>query len=410
MVGKPVAWRAKKKGRIMVLPALPAGRSAAILEALRANGGSGTRTEISRAVGVARATLIEELSELEELGIVVQSSVVTSAGGRPARTFSINSSGASVGIIDVGGSRTRVGIANLVGEVVQESLLHVSVEVGPEDVLNWAVAELQRMQEAFGPQSEPGVIVVGLPGPVDFTTGSVVRPPMMRNWQGFDVRRFINSSIKAPVIIDNDVNLIAIAEQRISYPRSQVFLVIKLGTGIGGALVIHERPLRGANGAAGDIGHTQSIENREAMCRCGQDGCVEAVAGGWALIQQLEKQGVRVDSVTDVAKLAKAGNVIALSAVRTASKVIGQAAAQAVSLLNPDTLVIAGELLEAGDIVIASIRETIYQYSLPLATHDLTVKPSALGPLVGLKGGAQLGIDYLFGRVDFLQLSSTNEK
>lgn len=89
----------------MVLPALPGSRSAAILEALRANGGSGTRTEIARAVGVARATLIEELSELEELGIVVQSSVVTSAGGRPAHTFSINSSGASVGIIDVGGSR-----------------------------------------------------------------------------------------------------------------------------------------------------------------------------------------------------------------------------------------------------------------------------------------------------------------
>jgi predicted NBD/HSP70 family sugar kinase len=394
----------------MVLPAMPGGRGAAILEAMRANGGSATRTEIARALGVARATLIEGLSELEESGIVVQSSVETSAGGRPARTFAINVNRASIGIIDVGGSRTRVGLANLEGDVVQESALHIAVEVGPEEVLNWAVSELQRMQKSFGQSPVPGVVVIGLPGPVDFTTGSVVRPPMMRNWQGFDVRGFINSRIKTPVIIDNDVNLIAIAEQRISYPSSQVFLVLKLGTGIGGALVIHDRPLRGANGAAGDIGHTQSIENRESMCRCGQNGCVEAVAGGWALVQQLERQGVRVDSVTDVAKLAKEGNVIALSAVRTASKVVGQAAAQAVSLLNPDTLVVAGELLGAGDTVIASIRETIYQYSLPLATHDLTVKPSTLGPLVGLKGGAQLGIDYLFGRVEFLQLSFTNIK
>lgn len=394
----------------MVLPAMPGSRGAAILEALRENGGSATRTEISRALGIARATLIEGLSELEDSGLVAQSPAVTSAGGRPARTFAINLNYASVGIIDVGGSRTRVGLANLEGEVIQESSLHVAVEVGPEEVLNWAVSELQRMQKSCGQQSVPGIVVVGLPGPVDFTTGSVVRPPMMRNWQGFDVRGFINSRIKTPVIIDNDVNLIAIAEQRISHPNAQVFLVLKLGTGIGGALVIHDRPLRGANGAAGDIGHTQSIENRQAMCRCGQDGCVEAVAGGWALVQQLEKQGVRVDSVTDVAKLAKQGNVIALSAVRNASKVIGQAAAQAVSLLNPDTLVIAGELLGAGDIVIASIRESIYQYSLPLATHDLNVKPSTLGPLVGLKGGAQLGIDYLFGRVEFLQLSFANTK
>ena len=97
---------------------------------------------------------------------------------------------------------------------------------------------------------------------------------------------------------------------------------------------------------------------------------------------------------------------MAASQVRAATKVVGQAVAQAVSLLNPDTVVIAGELLAAGDSVIATIREGVYQYSLPLATHDLTLAPSSLGPLVGLKGGAQLGIDYLLGSTRIPQLES----
>ena len=96
----------------------------------------------------------------------------------------------------------------------------------------------------------------------------------------------------------------------------------------------------------------------------------------------------------------------ALAMAAAALTALGTELAQAVSLLNPDTVVIAGELLAAGDSVIATIREGVYQYSLPLATHDLTLAPSSLGPLVGLKGGAQLGIDYLLGSTRIPQLES----
>jgi len=393
----------------MVLPIPHGERAAAILGALRTQGGSSSRTEIATALDVARASLNEALGELEKSGLIFQSPIVTSTGGRPPQKFQINPDGAHIGIIDVGGSRTRVGLANLDGDILQDALLSQSVELGPEAILNWAATELNRLfGETASPQSQK-VIVVGLPGPVDFNTGYVVRPPMMRNWHGFDVRAHVRARLPATVIIDNDVNLIALAEQRISHPNSQLLLVIKLGTGIGGGLVINGRPLRGANGAAGDIGHTQSTQAHGAVCRCGQVGCVEAIAGGWALVQDLSALGLTVDNVTDVANLAKDGNPTAISIVQTAAKVVGQAAAQAVSLINPDTVVIAGELLAAGDNVIANIRESIYQYSLPLATRDLTLKPSELGALVGLKGGAQLGIDYLFGRVDFAQLSTATE-
>jgi len=387
------------------LPFPRGGRAAAVLHAVRVQGGSANRTEIANTLGVARATLSDTIAELEELGLIIQASITSSTGGRPPQVFHINPDGAHVGIIDVGGSRTRVGLANLHGKVIVDAQLRQSVDSGPEAILDSALAELIWMFEENGAASSPKVIVIGLPGPVDFKTGKVVSPPIMKSWQGFNVRAHVNARVPFTVIIDNDVNLIALAEQRISHPKSKVLLAIKLGTGIGGGLMVDGRPLRGANGAAGDIGHIQSALANDAACKCGQFGCVEAVASGWALVHTLKSRQLPVETVTDVAYLVRDGNPVAMSLVAAATKVVGQAVAQAVSLLNPDTVVIAGELLKAGDTVIANIREATYQYSLPLATRDLILKPSDLGVLVGLKGGAQLGIDYFFGGTDFSQVS-----
>lgn len=381
-------------------------RAVAILNVLRQRGTPVSRTELASSLGVARATLNEGLAELRAAGLIAENEGSASTGGRPPQTFRIRSDAAHIAVIDVGGSRTRVGVADLSGRILADSLLAEHVESGPVAIMGWAVRELQQLLAEQRIDEGRLAIVVGLPGPVDFTTGDVVSPPIMSSWQGFSARHFIREFIDAPVIIDNDVNLIALAEQRLAYPHSEVLLVIKMGTGIGGGLVINGNALRGARGAAGDIGHTQSTRAHGAQCRCGHVGCVEAVAGGWALVQVLQERGVHAGNVSDVARLVREGDPVATSQVRAATKVVGQAVAQAVSLLNPDTVVIAGELLEAGDSVIATIREGVYQYSLPLATHDLTLAPSTLGPLVGLKGGAQLGIDYLLGSTRIPQLDA----
>ncbi|MCF8528017.1 MAG: ROK family transcriptional regulator [Candidatus Nanopelagicales bacterium] len=404
------------------MPAPLTQRQVDILEVLRHSATPLSRSEIAAALNVARATLAEGLQELEASGLIAPSGPSVSTGGRPAHTFDINADAARIGIIDVGGSRTRVGVSDLRGELLQTALLDAPVDVGPERILGWACGQLTTMLTTLGPADTAAdtgtntaaghqrtLIVIGLPGPIDFTTGEVVSPPLMSSWQGFDVRGYIAQQIDAPLIIDNDVNLIALAEQRLSHPTSKVMLVIKLGTGVGGGLVINGHALRGARGSAGDIGHTQATRAHGAPCRCGHTGCVEAIAGGWALVQDLDTRGVQATNITDVARLVRDGEPNAVGLVRAAAKVVGQSVAQAVSLLNPDTVVIAGELLAAGDSIIANIREGVYQYSLPLATRDLTLVPTTLGPLVGLKGGAQLGIDYLFGTIDIPQLAHEHE-
>lgn len=379
-------------------------RSMSILEALRRHGEPVSRTDLAAELGVARATLTEGLAELESRSLIRESATIASTGGRPPQTFELNPTGATIAVIDVGGSRTRVGIADFTGTLMADALLREHVEAGPETILGWALNALEAMLEEHHREPEGLLVVVGLPGPVDFVTGEVVSPPIMSNWRGYDVRSAVTDRMHAPVIIENDVNLIALAEQRLDHPDAHVMLVIKLGTGIGGGLVINGHLLRGARGAAGDIGHTQATRAHGAQCRCGHVGCVEAIAGGWALVQTLQSRGVDVTDITDVARLVREGEPTVTGHVRAATRVVGQAVAQAVSLLNPDTVVIAGEMLAAGDSVLATIREGVYQYSLPLATHDLRLVPSGLGDLVGLKGGAQLGIDVLVGAAYMPQL------
>jgi predicted NBD/HSP70 family sugar kinase len=371
----------------------PQTRSLEVLRELRARGGAATRSELAHDLGSARATIAEAIDELLDIGLVNADDIAPSSGGRRAQLIQLQPDAVHIGVLDIGGSRTRVGVADFTGRLIADRLLIAPVDRGPDHILSWAITQLHELFD--GLPSSTRAIVVGLPGPVDVRTGNVVSPPIMIGWEGYETKTVLEREFNVPVIIDNDVNLIALAEHRLSYPDSDVLFIVKLGTGIGGGLVVHGNVLRGARGAAGDIGHTQAIPPSSAQCRCGHIGCAEAVAGGWALVQALQADGYAVQSVSDVAHMARDGDVMALQAVRDSAQVVGYALANAVSLLNPDTVVVAGELLGAGEQIIAIIRETIYQQSLPLATYDLRLQPSRLGPLVGLLGGAQLGIEAL---------------
>lgn len=368
-------------------------RALEVLRELRARGGAATRTEIAHDLGSARATIAESIDDLLAAGFINADEVAPSSGGRRAQLIKLEPQSVHIGVLDIGGSRTRVGLADFTGKLLGDRILIEPVDRGPEHILQWSAEQLHELFDGVRPSTR--AIVVGLPGPVDVRSGDVVSPPIMQGWEGFGTKDFLQNAFDLPVIIDNDVNLIALAEHRLSYPDSDILFIVKLGTGIGGGLVVHGQVLRGARGAAGDIGHTQAVPASDAQCRCGHVGCTEAVSGGWALVQSLQEAGLSVQSVSDVAQLARDGDPLALQAVRDSAQVVGYALANAVSLLNPDTVVIAGELLGAGEQIIAIIRETIYQQSLPLATHDLTLQPSSLGPRVGLLGGAQLGIESL---------------
>ncbi len=377
----------------------PEGRASLVLRAISTAGGTATRSQLMTTTRLPRSAVTDAVDSLRQSGWLTDTSSAPSTGGRPPRLLRLDPNAGIVGVIDVGGSRTRVGVVDMAGTILADDLLEIDVARGPREVLGWAIPTLSELFDAHDRRGRRHV-VCGLPGPVDLATGRTVSPPLMAGWEGFDTTAYLRGNLHCGVTIDNDVNVLTVAEYRLSHPASRVLLVVKLGTGIGGGIVIDGRLLRGARGAAGDIGHIQATPQSPSLCRCGQVGCVESEAGGWALVEQLSTLGLPVATVSDVADLAREGSPEAVAAVRRAARTIGLAIADAVSLLNPDTVVLVGEMLGAGEHVLSIVREAVYQRSLPLATHNLVLAQSTLGSLVGLLGGGIIGTEALIRSID----------
>jgi predicted NBD/HSP70 family sugar kinase len=196
------------------------------------------------------------------------------------------------------------------------------------------------------------------------------------------------------VYVDNDVNVMAAGELG-SGGSDENFLVVKIGTGIGCGIVVHGQIYRGTQGCAGDIGHIFVPHPETIVCRCGNENCLEAIAGGAALARQAATRGLTVDNVRDLVALALAGEPPALEIVRNAGREIGGVLASLVNIFNPSRIVLVGSVAEAGNPLLAGIREVVYRRSLPLAARALEITISDHGKVDGQMGAARLAIESL---------------
>ena len=238
-------------------------------------------------------------------------------------------------------------------------------------------------------------IGVGVPGPVEFDSGRPVNPPIMPGWDDFPIPEWFDGRYGAPVLVDNDVNIMARGEHRLHWRETEHLLLIKVGTGIGCGIVADGHIHRGARGAAGDIGHIRVPGSEDVVCRCGNIGCLEAVAGGQALAERLAAKGADAGRSRDVVRLVRSGDAAAIRMVRDAGRTLGEVLAGTVNFFNPAVIVIGGDIAEAHAQLLAGVREGIFSRSLPLATRDLRIVPSRLGDRAGVIGAATMVIDHV---------------
>ncbi|MFF2050303.1 ROK family protein [Leifsonia sp. NPDC058194] len=303
-----------------------------------------------------------------------------------------------------------VGIADLNGRLLTTHHESWDIAAGPVASLNHASKILDEMLTAHVGAEIWGV-TIGVPGPVDFATARPVSPPIMPGWNGFDIRGWFEDRYDAPVWVDNDVNLMAIGEFTHSpVEGAEDLLFVKVGTGIGAGLISSGHVHRGANGGAGDVGHIIVTEAPDVVCRCGQTGCLEAIAGGWALARdaQLEASEGRslflAERLTekgtilpiDVADGARAGDPVCTELVAKSGRWVGENVASMVSFFNPSFVAIGGTIAETGDQFLAAVRQTVYRRSLPLATRNLQIIPASLEHSESLVGAAQLALEQVF--------------
>ena len=369
--------------------------------------GPQSRAELGDAVELSKSKVAIEVERLAELGFVDVVGLAASRGGRRSQMVALSQNLRFVGV-DIGA--TSIDVAVLDGELnlLGQDRAETDVRRGPGPVLDQATDLVAKVRaELDGTITGVGV---GVPGPVSQAEGALVAPPIMPGWSRFPIRDVLGAALGAPVMVDNDVNVMALGELHAGTARSvRDLLFVKIGTGIGCGIVVGGQIYRGVNGSAGDIGHIQ-VDGHGPVCACGNTGCLEAAFGGAALARDAEAaaRSGRSDwlaermlsgnplSAVDVGAAADAGDPVSLALVRDGGTRIGKVLASLVSFFNPGLVVIGGGVAGLGHPLLAEIRSVVYRRSLPLATGNLPIVLSELGGTAGVVGAGRLISDSVF--------------
>jgi len=398
------------------MPALPdesLDALVAVLDEVRL-GRARSRPELSERLGLGRAIVAQRVGELVERGLISDAELGSSTGGRPPRRLTFRADAGHLLVADLGATSIDVAMTRLDGTVLAHHGEPADIAHGPD-------ALLERVEQLFeglragarrAPERLWGV-GIGVPGPVEFRTGRPSSPPIMPGWDGYPVRDRLAARYAAPVWVDNDVNVLTLGEWRagVAVGHDNV-VVVKIGTGIGAGIVSDGRLHRGAQGSAGDVGHIQVVEETDVICRCGNVGCLEALAGGAALARDgeaaaragrsprlraaLERDGLV--TAADVARAASFGDPVAAALLTDAGRRVGVMLASVVNFFNPSLVVIGGGVAQSGEALLGAVREVVLRRSLPLATRDLDIQRSGLGDEAGIIGAAAMVVDQLFAR------------
>ncbi|MBK1788059.1 ROK family protein [Prauserella sp. ASG 168] len=384
-----------------------------VLDLVR-SGAARTRPEIGRHSGLGRTVVTQRVNQLTECGLMEEGALGPSSGGRAPRELRFRATAGVVLAAELGATSIAAGVTDLAGTVLAEREEPTDIALGPEPVLDRVEALFDTLLDDV--RAEHGDVAVwgigiGLPGPVEFATGRPSAPPIMPGWDGHPVRDRLTARFGAPVWVDNEVNTMALGELRAGTAKGQSdILYVKIGTGIGAGLVSGGRLHRGSQGCAGDIGHAAVADEATVVCRCGNTGCLEAYAGGAALARDgldAAKEGRSeflagvLDSAgtitaADISRAAQSGDRVSVELLTRAGRLIGSLLATLVSFYNPALVIIGGGVADAGDLLLAAVRESVYRRSLPLATRELRIARSSLSDTAGVVGAAFMVIDELF--------------
>jgi len=366
------------------------------------SGEATSRAEIARRSGLARSTVGQQVDFLIARRIVEEIETGESVRGRPPRMLTISPNAGTIVAIDVDTAATQIAIADLSRNIIGRDLLDMPVDQGPDVVLPAITERINKLLvEHDRDRARVRHVVAGLPAPVDFQHGCAVRPPIMPGWDGYPVAGYLNEQFGVTVTVDNDVNLMALGEA--SHEMADTPLIfIKVAAGIGAGIVTAEGEVhRGADGAAGDIGHIKVSTQRGVVCRCGKVDCLEAVASYRAVLTDLDiavsDQEDQLHASRVLARLIADSDAGALHRIRQAAGDIGEVVAMLIHTLNPRTLVLGGPLSELHDEILSGVRAAVYERALPLATRKLTITTTQLGTDAGIAGAVALAAREIFG-------------
>ncbi|WP_369185323.1 ROK family protein [Streptomyces sp. Y1] len=291
--------------------------------------------------------------------------------------------------LDVGGTRVKGGAADEDGVLRDTDSWPTGADRGPEAALETVLAAAR----ALADRHRPAAVGIAVPGIVDEPSGTAVLAANL-GWRRLPVRDRLAEHLGLPVVLGHDVRAGGLAEARIGAGRgSRDFLFVPVGTGIAAAVMSEGRAAAGSHARAGELGHLVVRPGGDA-CPCGGRGCLETVASAAAVARRYAAAtGEHGATAEDVAARAAAGERAAVTVWTEAIEALADALTTAITLLDPERVVIGGGLARAGDPYLTALRAAVAE-RLTFQTMPL-ILPAALGDRAGCQGAALLARDLL---------------
>ncbi|UKS28269.1 ROK family transcriptional regulator [Paenibacillus sp. HWE-109] len=368
-----------------------------------------SKADLAEATGLSLSAISVHVDRLLEEKIIEISRIGVSSGGRKPRQYALNKHIGLILSIELGTAFVRLAFTNFNCEIICVTTCEIQIGDGPIPILTHILKLVDQMilENNFDRTSVKG-IGFGIPGPVDFSKGVPISPPLMPGWDSYPIREFWSKYFDCPCFVDNDVNIMALGEHAkgLQFAYSNI-IYVNVDSGIGSGIIYNGVLYRGSTGSAGDIGHYDI--GTDVVCWCGNRGCLEASAGGKAILSKgkelarshnshflLQRLGSRSElTLDDIGTGVLQLDPVSVELIRESGNLIGRVIASIVNFANPDLIIIGGKVAEFGDIFLAAIRQSVYQRSLPLATRNLIINKSSLGEMASLIGGAFMAIDQL---------------
>lgn len=364
----------------------------AVLDQIRFTPGGISRAELAHRMDLSRAAMTTIVNDLLKSGIVHETESRNGQSGRPPIMLQINPTRGRVIGIDMGATHLTIALANLASQVIDEIEIPFDITQGPIPCLAQTDALLTELLEKNDTRIEHILAIgMGVPGPIANQSGGVIAPPIMPGWDGFPIRKEMETKWRVPISLNNDAELGMLGEWAFGAGRGEDYLAyIKVGSGIGAGLLMNGQVYQGATGSAGEIGHL-TIEENGPRCDCGSNGCLEALAGGKAIAHQayevvksgkpslLTSMGPPEElTARDVVAAARRGDLPSQQIITRAGSYLGIAIAGVVNLFNPRVIIIGGGVSQIGDLFLQPIRDTVKRRSLAGAAQVIKINTAIL--------------------------------
>jgi predicted NBD/HSP70 family sugar kinase/DNA-binding transcriptional ArsR family regulator len=367
-----------------------------IIDHLRRTG-SASRVDLIRATGLSRTTISKLVAELQADGLVVERDgeaagvAAAPAVGRPPVALTLNPAAGAVVGIDFGHDLVRVAVADLAGTVLAEERRDIHVDSQAAQAIELAAAMVDAQLAGLGMDLDRAVgIGVAVSAPVLRDTHDPGATSILPGWSGFAPGGELERRLGRPVLVGNDANLGALAEVRGGAGRGARNVVyVMLSGGIGAGLILDGALFTGHSGLTGELGHVVA-EPHGRLCRCGNRGCLETVASAAALLEALRPLLGPEVTVQDAIARARAGDPGCRRLFADTGRVVGRALGALCNVVNPELVIVGGELSVVGDVLVGAVGEGIAESTIPAIGRDARVVAGSLGERAEVLGAIGL--------------------